>query len=272
MAKDGEFVKLGTVKVHYIRKGRGRPLILIHGIFSSSFVWHKNIEDLSNFFDVIALDLKGYGYSDKPADGKYSREDFRQFLIGFMDAIQVKKATIVGHSWGGGLAIDFSTRFPQRTEKVVLINSVGYPFKSSPAGWFINVPGAAKLLLGFANAKTFEKILKKYIFFNPQLVTKEEVEGWVRPYFVKGAAHAALQLRTYDFDMTQSIRTMTHPTLIIWGREDRCLPLKLAERFKQDIRNSSLKIIPNSGHNPQEEQPTKVKDLIVEFVKTDKGS
>ncbi|MDP2993175.1 MAG: alpha/beta fold hydrolase [Deltaproteobacteria bacterium] len=80
LAKDGEFIKVGEVNTHYIRKGNGKPLVLIHGIFSSSCVWRKNIDELSKHFDVIAVDLKGYGYSDKPADGKYSREDFRQAI------------------------------------------------------------------------------------------------------------------------------------------------------------------------------------------------
>jgi len=80
LAKDGEFIRVGEVNTHYIRKGRGKPLVLIHGIFSSSFVWHKNIDELSQHFDVIDVDLKGYGYSDKPADGRYSREDFRQAI------------------------------------------------------------------------------------------------------------------------------------------------------------------------------------------------
>ena len=77
-------------------------MLLIHGIFSSFFVWHKNINELSQHLDVIAVDLKGYGYSDKPADGRYSRKDIRQFMIDFMNVINVEKAIVAGHSWGGG--------------------------------------------------------------------------------------------------------------------------------------------------------------------------
>jgi len=114
LATEGHFVEVGAVNTHYIRKGKGKPLVLIHGIFSSVFVWHKNIDDLSRHFDVIAVDLKGYGYSDKPRDGRYSRENIRQFMIDFMDAINVEKAIVGGHSWGGGIAMDLALTCPRR--------------------------------------------------------------------------------------------------------------------------------------------------------------
>jgi pimeloyl-ACP methyl ester carboxylesterase len=87
----------------------------------------------------------------------------------------------------------------------------------------------------------------------------------MQPYYVQGASQAALELRKYDFDITEEIRNISQPTLIIWGKEDRALPAEMAERFRQDIKNSVLQIIPNCGHNPQEEKPEEVNGLIRRF-------
>lgn len=266
LARDGEFIRAGYINTHYIRKGNGKPLVLIHGIFSSSFVWRKNIDELSKHFDVIAVDLRGYGYSDKPADGRYGREDFRQFVLDFMDAIKVDRAILVGHSWGGGIALDLALQHPDRVEKLILIDSIGYPPEPSFMEWLLRVPGVGRLILAACDKDTFARILKERVFFNPELVTEEEVEGWMRPYYVRGTAQAALELRNYHLDMAEEIRNISQPTLIIWGKEDKALPAEMAERFRQDIKNSVLQIIPNCGHNPQEEKPEEVNESIKWFV------
>jgi pimeloyl-ACP methyl ester carboxylesterase len=266
LATEGRFVKVGDVNAHYIRKGKGEPLLLIHGIFSSVFVWHKNIDELSRYFDVIAVDLKGYGYSDKPADGRYSKEDIRQFMIDFMDAINVEKAILAGHSWGGGIAMDLALTCPQRVEKLVLIDSIGYTLKHNFLSWLLKLPGMGKFLLALCDKDTLEWILKKGVFFDPSLVTTEEIEGWIRPYYVKGAVQAALELRNFDFVIGEQIKDISCPAMIIWGQDDKCLPVKFAERFKQDIKRSALNIIPDCGHNPQEEKPKEVNELIRKFV------
>ena len=266
LATNGHFIKVGDVNTHYIRKGKGEPLVLIHGIFSSVFVWHKNIDELSRYFDVIAVDLKGYGYSDKPADGRYSREDIRQFMIDFMDAINVEKAIVGGHSWGGGIAVDLALACPQRVEKLVLIDSTGYPLKHNFVARLLKLPGMGKLLLAVCDKEIVEWILRKGVFFEPSLVTDEEIEGWIRPYYVKGAVQAALEIRNFDFVIGEHIKDISCPALIIWGQDDKCLPVKFAERFKQDIKGSVLKIIPDCGHNPQEEKPKEVNELIRKFL------
>lgn len=267
LASNGHFIKVGDVNTHYIRKGKGEPLVLIHGIFSSAFVWHKNIDELSRYFDVIAVDLKGYGYSDKHSDGRYSRENIRQFMIDFMDAINVEKAIVAGHSWGGGVAMDLALAYPQRVEKLVLIDSAGYPLKHNFLSWLLKLPGMGKFFLALCDKDTLQWILKKGVFFDPSLVTTEEIEGWIRPYYVKGSVQAALELRNFDFVIGKNIKDISCPALIIWGQDDKCLPVKFAERFKQDIKGSVLKIIPNCGHNPQEEKPKEVNELIRKFVK-----
>ncbi len=162
--------------------------------------------------------------------------------------------------------MDLALHHPDRVEKLVLVDSTGYLPEPSPMGWILKLPGVGRLILAACDKGAFASILKERVFFNPDLVTEEEVEGWMRPYYVRGAAQAALELRKYDFDMTEEIRNISQPTLIIWGREDKALPAEMAERFRQDIKNSVLQIIPNCGHNPQEEKSEEVNELIRRFA------
>ena len=265
-SKEGDFISVGGVNTHYIRKGRGNPLLLIHGIFSSSFVWHRNINTLSRNFDVIAIDLKGYGYSDKPADGKYSQKDIREFLIHFMDALRINKAVLIGHSWGGGIAMDLALSCPERFEKLVLIDSTGYKLKFSSLKWLLKIHCLGQFVLTFFDEKAVGRILKHWVFFNPSLVTGEELQGWINPYYVKGATLAALEIRKINFNMEDRIKYLSHPTLIIWGKEDKFLNVEISKKFERDIKNSILKIIEDCGHNPQEEKPEEVNKIISEFI------
>ena len=266
LATEGSFVRVGPVNTHFIRKGKGEPLILIHGIFASAFVWRKNLDALGRCFDTIALDLKGYGYSDKPEDGNYTQEAMRDFVAGFMDAIGVKRAVLVGHSWGGGIAMDLALRYSERVEKLVLINSTGYRPERSWLEWLLKVPGGGLLLLSLLDERTMGKVLRERVFFDPAGVTDEEIAGWVKPYRVKGAARAAMALRNVDFVMEDRIRHVRQPVLILWGENDRTFPVEMARRFARDLPRATLHVIPRCGHNPQEEKPEEVNRRITEFV------
>lgn len=162
--------------------------------------------------------------------------------------------------------MDLALTCPQRVEKLVLIDSAGYPLKHNFFSWLLKLPGMGKFLLAVCDKEIVEWILRKGVFFEPSLVTDKEIEGWIRPYYVKGAAQAALELRNFDFVIGEHIKDISCPTLIIWGKEDKSLPVKMAEKFKKDIKDSMLNIIPNCGHNTQEEKPKKVNDLIRNFV------
>ena len=162
--------------------------------------------------------------------------------------------------------MDLALTCPQRVEKLVLIDSTGYPLKHNFVARLLKLPGMGRLLLAVCDKEIVGWTLKSGVFFDPSLVTEEEIEGWIRPYYVKGAVQAALEIRNFDFIIGEQIKDISCPVLIIWGQDDKCLPVEMAERFKQDIKKSVLKIIPKCGHNPQEEKPKEVNELIRHFV------
>ena len=119
---------------------------------------------------------------------------------------------------------------PQRVEKLVLIDSIGYSLKHNFVAWLLKLPGVGKFLLALCDKDTLEWILKKGVFFDPSMVTDEEIEGWIRPYYVKGAVQAALELRNFDFVIGKNIKDILCPVLIIWGQDDKCLPVKFSSK------------------------------------------
>ncbi|MFC1657380.1 alpha/beta fold hydrolase [Candidatus Moduliflexota bacterium] len=260
----GDSSLMASGRVHFTRRGQGRSLILIHGILSSSFVWRRNIDALARHFDVVALDLMGHGGSDMVEGETYTRESLRRFMTEFMDTIGIRKASFVGHSWGGGIAVDLARAHPERVEKLVLIDSTGYPGGNRLAEWLITRCGILAPLLGPFGKFLVRGALARSVFFDRDLMTEEEVDGWLRS--VRSSVGSLSKLRNYEMIMDSEIRKVSHPTLIIWGKEDRVMPHELAERFHRDIDRSILKVIDRCGHNPQEEKPEEVNRVIRDFL------
>ncbi len=134
-APENEFVMVGSLKTHYVRKGdHGRPLVLIHGFGSCTYTWRRNLDALATRYQVYALDLKGFGLTAKPKDGHYRHSDFVAHLLGFLDAMKLERPILVGNSMGGAVAIEFALRYPSRTGGLVLVDSapLGLPKSTRP--------------------------------------------------------------------------------------------------------------------------------------------
>jgi pimeloyl-ACP methyl ester carboxylesterase len=260
-------VSVSGNRIHFIRKGRGKSLILIHGILSSSFVWRRNLDYLSKHFDVVALDVVGHGHSDKPDDGGYSREAIRRFMKGFMDALDIDQAYLAGHSWGGGIAMDMALAHPGRVEKLVLLDSTGYSGGTLLAEWLLMRNVFLSPALNLLGRPLVRAALRKAVFHETSLVTDSEVEGWLRD--ARAGARSLLRLRNYNLVMEGGIPSISQPTLVLWGREDRLMPRELAERFRRDIGRCTLNILDQCGHNPQEERPVEVNEAICRFLMDD---
>jgi len=121
-----KFIVINSHKINYIDKGHGIPLVFIHGYGASIFSWRKNLPVLAKHYRVCALDLLGFGSSDKPLYEDYSINSFVKLIIQFMDSLKIKKAILVGHSLGGGIAILTTLKYPARVKGLILIDAEAY--------------------------------------------------------------------------------------------------------------------------------------------------
>lgn len=265
------FADIDGVRIHYQEKGAGTPLVLLHGFTSSTYSWKDIFEPLSKSFRVVAVDLKGFGFSGKP-DGDYTRRAQAALVARLLDHLKIEKAWLCGNSMGGEVALNFAAQNPGRVNGLILIDSGGVEVEGSGslAPGYLLVPVVGRVLM--ALALTSDKLVREGLeksFYDDTHVTAERIAYYHRPLKTRDGQLAALRARTQadQFPVEQELSRISAPALIIWGAEDALIPLEAGRKMNALIKGSKLVIIEKCGHVPQEEMPTRVLDEITSFIK-----
>jgi pimeloyl-ACP methyl ester carboxylesterase len=264
------FVEIDGVRLHYQEKGTGTPLVLIHGFTSSTYSWKDVFEPLSRNFRVIAIDLKGFGFSDKP-DGDYTRHAQSMLVAHLLDYLKIEKAWLCGNSMGGEISLNFALENPQRVAGLILIDSGGVEVNggASLAPSYLLVPVLGRVLT--ALALTSDKLVREGLeksFYDDTKITDERVANYYRPLQTRGGQLAALRARTQAelFPIEQELGRIKAPALIIWGVEDELIPLEAGRKMNSLIKSSRLEVFEKCGHVPQEEMPERVLNEMTKFI------
>lgn len=268
MGLEPKVIRLGRLDVRYVRKGQGPSIILIHGLASSVYSWSEVIGPLSEKFDVVALDLPGFGGSSQPAD--LSFDDLPRAVLGLMDALGISNAHLVGHSMGGAVALLLAARQRDRVGRVVVLDSAGFnlgpderPFMVRVLAWRATGLAARRLpVRRFLTGATL-----RHLFQDETRVTGERIDEYVAPLLRPGALEAvrSLLLSRVDEGFEADLGSIQAKTLVVWGRFDPWLPESHADRFVARIKGSR-KVVLETGHLPQEERPAEAVRLIGEFL------
>jgi pimeloyl-ACP methyl ester carboxylesterase len=268
------FADIDGVRLHYQEKGAGAPLLLLHGFTSSTYSWKDVFDPLSKNFRVIAVDLKGFGFSGKP-DGDYTRRAQAVLVSHLLDCLKIEKAWVGGNSMGGEVALNFALQNPQRVSGLILIDSGGVDVKGSGslAPSYLLIPGIGRVLM--ALALTSEKLVREGLeksFYDDRNITAERVAYYHRPLKTRDGQLAALRARTQSgqFPVEPGLVGISAPTLIIWGADDQLIPLEAGRKMNSLIKGSRMVVIEKCGHVPQEEMPKRVVDEIVGFATSTK--
>jgi pimeloyl-ACP methyl ester carboxylesterase len=275
-----ERMSIKTVLVHdqriaYLDVGTGPPVILIHGFGGSMWQWEHQQHALSQYFRVLTLDLPGAGLSDKP-EIDYRPDQMLDFFLGFMDAAEIPQATLVGNSMGAGLAIGMALTHPTHVVKLVLIDGLPQHVMeklTSPSVRRALETSAPSWLVSFGNwlfgGLMIESVLKE-IVHDPALLTPAVIErsnrNRQRPGLIKPIMAVRENLPLWESGFAMRINEITHPTLVIWGEEDRVFPIAVGEELQQTIKGSRFIRIPKAGHIPQWEQPDLVNQELIAFI------
>ena len=275
-----ERMSIQTVLVHdqriaYLDVGAGPPVILIHGFGGSMWQWEHQQHALSQHFRVLTLDLPGAGLSDKPVID-YRPDQMLDFFVGFMDGVKIPQATLVGNSMGAGLAIGMALAHPSRVGKLVLIDGLPQHVMeklTSPSVRRALETSAPSWLVSFGNwlfgGLMIESVLRE-IVHDPALLTPAVIErsnrNRQRPGLIKPIMAVRENLPLWESGFATRIDEITHPTLVIWGEEDRVFPLAVGEELHQTIKGSRFTRIPKAGHIPQWERPDLVNQELITFI------
>jgi pimeloyl-ACP methyl ester carboxylesterase len=272
-------IELHGRRVIYRIAGSGPPIVLIHGMLNSSSHWQAVAANLAEEHTVVAPDLIGHGDSAAPR-GDYSLGAHAASIRDLLAAIGIDRATIVGHSLGGGVAMQFFYQFPQRVERLALISSGGLGHEVSPMLRTAALPGMSGLLSLTINPRLLAalwdaggRMRRRGISLGVQL---QAVARALRPLENADARSAFLHTLRSVIDVhgqrvsaTDRLYLLeTLPTLIVWGERDNTIPIEHGRRAHQTIAQSTFRTLPQAAHFPHLEDPDGLSQLLREFVAT----
>jgi len=266
-------VSVEGINISYIEEGEGTPLVLVHGIPTSSFLWRDMIGKLSAHGRVIAPDLPGFGLSDAPPNGDYSISNYARLLGSFLEAISIQRATFICHDFGGPVTVTYALRNPDKYQRLVILDTF---LHTDLPDWGLfpklaYVKPVGEVLMRLAGKSIVRSGLEAGVV-DKSRISEEVVQ---RYYMADGSPNKlnTTYLGTLRAEYVEDLRfieenltTINKPTLIVWGDSDAYLPLSLGERLHQDIAGSKMEVLPNCGHFVQEDEPAKVTELIVDFL------
>ena len=266
-------VSVNGIDISYIEQGEGMPLVFVHGIPTSSFLWRNMIGELSAHGRVIALDLPGFGLSEPPPNGDYSISNYARLLESFLEALSIERSTLVCHDFGGPIVLTYALRHPEKYQRLIILDTFLHtdlpPWPLSMKIAKIRPIGEIFMWLGgksIARAGLEDGVMDK------SLISDEIVQRYYMPDGNPDKLNRTM-LGTLRIDYMEDLEfiekklgTIDKPTLIVWGENDNFLPVSLGDRIHKDIAGSKMERIPNCGHFVQEDQPERATKIIAEFL------
>lgn len=258
--------RLGATNVHI--QGQGEPVLLLHGSgpgVTAWANWRLTIPALSEQFTVIAPDLLGFGYTQRPRDNRYSMSLWIEHVVALLDSLELESVSVTGNSFGGALALAFAARYPHRVNKLVLMGSVGTPFR---------ITAELDKVWGYQPSIENMKGLLDIFAYNRNLVTDELAElryrASVQPGFQEAfsAMFPAPRQHWVDAMVTpdEVLKSLPHECLIIHGREDKVIPMSCSQHLFNCLQKAQLHVFGECGHWTQIEHADRFNKLVTLFL------
>lgn len=279
-SEHSHFVNVEHIRVHYQEFGdRAHPtLLLIHGFTASAFVWHKVAPLLADAgFHVVAIDLVGFGYSEKPRWFDYTIPSQAHVVARFMNTLGIGRATLVGSSYGGAVAMSVALDHAEYVEKLVLVDAViNDEALSHPILRLASIPGVGEVITPFlvdSRAMMRYRMRGTLSPANHNLITDERISNVLRPLHAADGHHSVLATsRAWSASRLENDASLIdQPTLIIWGEDDTVIGIHNGYKLHESILHSRFVILKNCGHVPAEEKSALVAELVTEFCRDRKG-
>jgi pimeloyl-ACP methyl ester carboxylesterase len=272
-----QFILVDGIQVHYRDEGiaanrDSTPLILLHGTSSSLHTWSSWVTELSSDFRIIRLDLPDFGLTGSDGHTLFNGPEYATFVAHFLDQLGISNCYMAGNSLGGEVCWQMARLYPNRVKKMILIDAAGIPFQSSgtPIGFKIaGIPVLREFVRFITPYSLVEKSIKNE-YADPSKVTTALVDQYYDMTLRAGNRDAlirkiASKSTSYNnhFDELPNIQT---PTMILWGAQDKHIPVALAYAFQKALPNDTLVIIPTAGHLPMEETGSVTAKIVRDYL------
>ena len=263
----GKSILANGIQTNYHEHGQGEPVLLIHGSgpgVTGWANWRLTIPALAEKFRVIAPDIVGFGYTERPVDVQYNMDTWLNHILGFMDALGIEKAHVIGNSFGGGLALAMAIRVPHRVGRLVLMGSAGLPF---------TLTDGLDRVWGYTPSIDNMRGLLDLFAFDRNRVTDDlarmRYEASIRPGIQEAFAQMFPAPRQNGVNGLASnevaIKALPHTTMIVHGREDKVIPLASSYELFSMIQNAQIHVFGQCGHWTQIEHAERFNKLISDF-------
>ena len=270
-----KFIRIMGADVHYVDEGRGDIIVMIHGFASSLHTWNRVADELKHAYRIIRLDLPPFGVTGplRSSTGAIETMDlptYRRFIDTFLQALGIRRATFIGNSLGGLISWDYAVRHREAVERLVLIDSAGFPMRLPI---YIGLFNSA-LVRASSPRWLPEAIIKsavRNVYGDPRKIDAVTLRRYVEFFHGEGTRAAiGKMVPTLDFAEldTNVLTTLALPTLVLWGAKDRWIPTAHAAEFAQRIPGAKSVMYPGLGHIPMEEAPERVLADLRAFLGT----
>lgn len=269
------FVQVGGFDLHYERKGKGRPVLLVHGLGDSTLTWRGSARLLAKAgFDVIAIDLRGSGYSEKPVGADMSTHALVEELANAIDLLNLERPAIAGVSYGGLLALLLAARHPGKVSALIICNALAYP---EPVNLPLDLRLARNPMLNAVghwvmSRRGLEKTFRLWNYNDgwDGLTTRVD-EHWKQLNLPNGRRAFMALVRGFDQSVVERAALLYPmirvPTLLLWGEREKWFPKEQGEKLKRAIHKSKLVIVKKGMHLFMEEDPALFAKHAVPFLK-----
>lgn len=258
---EGRLLDVHGQKVHVVDQGEGPPLLLLHGFGGSTYSWRRLIPELSKEYRVVALDLNGFGFTERPEElAAYTGEGQIALARGVMEELGLPSVHLVGHSYGGALALTFAYRHPERVRSLVLLDAAAPTYLTSRRRTVVGMPGVSALFLrGLALRPSSVRRALKRSFADDSEVSAELVEEYVTRLRVDGAVRAyrglTAPLPGLEAEEPVPFEEIRQPSLVVWGAEDHVISVEKGRSATALLPRGRFVVLPRCGHAPMEECP-----------------
>ena len=265
-----EFADIEGNKIAFRHGGSGEPVLLVHGVASSSFIWDDIIDGLSEKYEVIAPDLLGCGDSSKPADTDYSIAIQAGIMSRLMEKLfPGKNFHLVGHDIGGGVAQIMAVKYPAQLRDLALVNPVGYDYWPVQPITTMRLPVIRRLTSSVMNSGMLKMVIRRALFHKERLTPELMAKFWQPMETMEGKQGFIQLIKSINnrllTDITADLKKIEMPVLVIRGDADAYLSSEITARLAADIPGARLVHISHGGHFVQIDEPERITELLLEF-------